>query len=51
MTPLRIAELCGVLVAVGELLTALAHAWARNWTAAGVWFFYALAAGLLAFLK
>jgi hypothetical protein len=51
MTWARLAEACGVGVAVGELLTALAHAADGNWRTAGVWFFYALAAGLLAFLK
>jgi hypothetical protein len=49
--PERVAYVCGVLVAVGELATAIAHAYARHWLAAGMWLFYALAAALLAFMK
>lgn len=51
MTWLRVAEVCGVLVAIGELVTGIAHGFAGNWKAAGVWFFYAVAAGLLAFMR
>ena len=47
----RIAESCGMFVAAGEFVTALAHAFDGNWRAAGVWFFYAIAAGLLAFMR
>lgn len=51
MNWLRVAYVCGVGVAVGELATACAHVMAGEWKAAGVWFFYSLAAGLLAFMR
>lgn len=40
-----------ILVAVGEFLASLVFALAGEWKAAGVWFFYSLAAGLLAFMR
>lgn len=45
------ANLCGCGVAVGEFATGCCHAYAHNWKAAGMWLFYSLAAGLLAFMR
>lgn len=51
MTWLRVAEVCGVLVAVFELFTGIAHGMAGNWKALTVWIPYAVAAAALAFMK